>query len=857
MIKNMTRKGLAIGAGIALATSGLSVPAYAAGELQAAPDTGSLYAVSHTSLFYLSTSVSPGFSSAELQYLKYNIVTGGGFDVNAGNGNDKAAAIADTVTEPAVDALVTSDVYAATYTAGDVKNVLELEIENSSSADFASDADTRTITVQPFIDKNGNGIVDAGEWQLAPITISWIDRDDISLTTVLTQPVLGDTTVTAKVSSTNINLAQSEGTIEVDFTESAGGGATETDTSGVYSATDDNLTFTTVGGTVTTTVPGSGLVVAGTYTATAQVSGTNVGNVSTRTVSTTTVDDVVVSAAASATNTASDTNAIKMSLAASSLTVTALVEDSSNDPIEDKTVTFTVAENAANSLASGAVVTVGANTLTNTNAGTIQSRTVTAVTDEDGKASITITFTGMVKTNALSINASVDGLAGTAQVATWYESEADSVHSTTVVGTSPELVVAKDADFSLGYVVLDQWGTILTATGHTVTVGDGTNSLSAAFVGGKATVSWPGYTANTTKTMTATVFKNNVSTSKTTTTELTVGAPTAPAAVSIAGSFGTNTTPGTTDLLTNTKVWSNADVREGQVAPVVENGISVTGNVTDANGNATISAVTLSGADLLFAVDGKVFAAGSVTVQTNASGAYAVTVYSNKAGKKTMTVAAGAAVKTQDIFFRAVALSVGTSLVLNVPAAATPGSTVVISGSLTDQFGNPVAAGAGQNFAITWSGKGFVSNMPTSVSADGTFSFFALLGSADSGTVTVTAYYDHNGDADYSDAKDLVVSRSFVIGTSTGTVRGWTKFLDATDELKIYARDLVGQGKVQFMVNGNELAWIRATSAADSKINVASDGMVRSVFVSDMLVGRNVIEIYVDGVRIDRRIFTR
>jgi hypothetical protein len=59
------------------------------------------------------------------------------------------------------------------------------------------------------------------------------------------------------------------------------------------------------------------------------------------------------------------------------------------------------------------------------------------------------------------------------------------------------------------------------------------------------------------------------------------------------------------------------------------------------------------------------------------------------------------------------------------------------------------------------------------------------------------------------------------------------------------------------MVNGNELAWIRATSAADSKINVANDGMVRSVFVSDMLVGRNVIEIYVDGVRIDRRIFTR
>jgi hypothetical protein len=96
-----------------------------------------------------------------------------------------------------------------------------------------------------------------------------------------------------------------------------------------------------------------------------------------------------------------------------------------------------------------------------------------------------------------------------------------------------------------------------------------------------------------------------------------------------------------------------------------------------------------------------------------------------------------------------------------------------------------------------------------------------------------------------------------VVASQIDGPRGWTRFLSATNELKIYARGVVNAGKITFVVNGNELAWIRATSAADSKINVASDGMVRSVFVSDMLVGRNVIEIYVDGVRIDRRIFTR
>jgi hypothetical protein len=36
-----------------------------------------------------------------------------------------------------------------------------------------------------------------------------------------------------------------------------------------------------------------------------------------------------------------------------------------------------------------------------------------------------------------------------------------------------------------------------------------------------------------------------------------------------------------------------------------------------------------------------------------------------------------------------------------------------------------------------------------------------------------------------------------------------------------------------------------------------NDGMVRSVFVSNMIQGKNAFEIYVNGVRIERRIFTR
>lgn len=92
-------------------------------------------------------------------------------------------------------------------------------------------------------------------------------------------------------------------------------------------------------------------------------------------------------------------------------------------------------------------------------------------------------------------------------------------------------------------------------------------------------------------------------------------------------------------------------------------------------------------------------------------------------------------------------------------------------------------------------------------------------------------------------------------GSAGGEVRAWTRFWP--DALKIYARDVVGAGKVQFFVNGREIAWVRAISSADPKLNVYSDGMGRTVLLRDMLPGRNVFEIYLEGERILRRIVTK
>lgn len=79
------------------------------------------------------------------------------------------------------------------------------------------------------------------------------------------------------------------------------------------------------------------------------------------------------------------------------------------------------------------------------------------------------------------------------------------------------------------------------------------------------------------------------------------------------------------------------------------------------------------------------------------------------------------------------------------------------------------------------------------------------------------------------------------------SVTAWTK-LQPNGTVKVYAKNIVGAGKVQFMVNGEEIAWVRAEDETDPKLRFANDAyyLVRTVELSE---GKNAIEIFVDGER--------
>lgn len=82
----------------------------------------------------------------------------------------------------------------------------------------------------------------------------------------------------------------------------------------------------------------------------------------------------------------------------------------------------------------------------------------------------------------------------------------------------------------------------------------------------------------------------------------------------------------------------------------------------------------------------------------------------------------------------------------------------------------------------------------------------------------------------------------------------WTK-KQADGTIKVYAQGIVSSGKVQFMLNGREIAWVRAVDSTDPKLRFANGAhyLVRTIELAE---GKNAIEIFVDGERVRRVAYT-
>jgi hypothetical protein len=173
-----------------------------------------------------------------------------------------------------------------------------------------------------------------------------------------------------------------------------------------------------------------------------------------------------------------------------------------------------------------------------------------------------------------------------------------------------------------------------------------------------------------------------------------------------------------------------------------------------------------------------------------------------------------------------------TGPVLNTPAigAAVAGGKLVISGSNLGGVSKVEVGGLDAQVVVLSDGSIEIT-VPRGLAAG----VYDIVITSDAGRVTVQG--------------GLTVGAGAAAGVA-GEPRPSTKMI-AANTVKVWVFEAFGAGKVQIMLNGREVAWVNAESADDPKLR---DGyLVRTLTLA---AGKNVIEVYVDGERVSRRVAT-
>ena len=967
----MTRKGLALGASLALLSAGLtSLPASAAVGIELDSNgTAGVFGAVEAQAFTLTSNGNAEYPVGNAGLLRVHVKnvsgsTASAFKINGVTLTDGTTADADAngLKEESRQVLTTAGATASTLgtTAGDtavmaLSTAADTGVSGMTSPftfSFTSDAATTApgvFEVTVFADGNNNGVKDTGELASATRTVTFYDLADVTGTVTLAALTEGDTTVSGTMVYQNLDMAQMSPLdtgvwLEAGDATKLGGGSPAVDlilkgassvngTAGVveWDATNGYFEFTT--SAVTTAVKGlQAALVKATYVKAhalldapaggAAVVGDALDTATSALVATRSVGELKADTVDSGTTTdAAAGTAVTANVALNSTyQVKAIVKDTTATTklaLAGQAVTAKVTVAGA-TLSSTVTVTVNGTTHTAATSlpGYVSGATsvpkLALTTDANGEVFVTITTVGFADTQDVRVDFYAENY--TAYIVTnnatitydgFITNAIDGL--TTTDGSAAVVNVSvrdqfggKPADGK--FRVVSDWKSSSQTTASTAAGTEG----SVAVVSGEASLSildnGTGAGVNVFDIDLATLavdgsyassasILDNLEINITTAAKASAGA----VGLTVGGAVAQNST---TKVYTNTLVTGDGNSAEllladifahnplsdVTAAPVVTSavGATIAGTVTSAVSATSASAavggamVTVSAPGLLlnYTADGskEIYAVGSITVPADKAGAFSVTAWSNVAGKHTVTITSGTGSATLVLDkFDAAAASTGTSLVITAPAAVSPGSTLSISATLTDKYGNPVATdgvnltGAGiadskADFAVSYTGPGLqVGSDPSKFGTDGVAKLGYFLGTNDSGTITVTFQYDANGDNDFADTGDLTVTKTIVIGTAgnVGALASWTSNQnDGT--VKMYAKNVIGAGKVQFMVNGEEIAWVRAANTSDSKLRLAgAEGAAYLVRTVDLVEGqKNVLEIYVDGVRTARSAYS-
>jgi hypothetical protein len=848
------------------------------------PSVGTTYGTVIGETFTLNTTTNPGFASSELVKLKYNIVNAGkaALTITAGpNGG--------TINNTGV------------VNAGAADNSNYVVTPNSTSASVANQiliataaTATSSVTVQAWVDSDLDSVIDSAEWNSTVQTVVFNKASEVTWTTEFTAPVIGDTKFLAYVSaSPSINVAQVASSTSIFFSNTTDSSKTQLValSSSNFDSTTGKLKFNDTFSLGSSSAQTS--VLAGKrYTAQAafKVGGSEtasdvVGSAVAYSVAAATITTIAEPVTADSDNTKSTATAVAVRSTATSVPVSILVSDGSG-PLKSTAVTVYLEENATGGTDTNATTAVGNYDTSSFSAGGVTLKDTTSAkekvsfsvtTDADGKAVFTITAAAQAS-DAIKVWASAQGVNATptnSATYTWTTATPSSVKNNNIQGASAVLKQAAGSTFTLNFTVIDQFGAAIpTADKYRVAITNGANYSTGdqyypVVSAGKASQA---ITLDSTATGTMTYkFKvqtkgsdNNYTDASVTGTDLSVVVGTSNAAASFTatadlasgGSVSDALSTTATNALTvagsrtaklDTVAFAAGDKNAGgtNVAKgTLTTGFSVGGTVTDSTTAATYSTVTLSGANLNFVANSTLYSAGSITVQTDASGVYGgVVVLSNKSGKQTLTITAGSVSKSYVVDFGAAAATAATALTVDAPAYILPGRTLVVTAKAVDKFGNGVDV-ADTHASVTYTGPGLVvGSLPTQTDANGELSFRVLLGADEVGSATVVVKISADADTTFDETGDLAVTKIVSIGAApvagaTAKVSGSSKKFYVSVDNNESAKNVVVK------VAGKTFKTLKGSSAKKTYVVAAPKGSHKvTVYVGGKLVATKTISV--------------
>jgi hypothetical protein len=776
MSKNLTRKGLALGAVVALGASVFAgSPAFAANELTVAPSAGTSYTAVAGSVFNLATTFAPGFTPASYAQLKYIIKT----DANSAVSYDANDAALTTLTQTQAVSLTST-----TAIGGDITSATQISYLGLS----ASASVNSSVEVTAFVDANNNDSLTAGEWNTVK-TVTFKKLADITPVVTLTAPNTGDTTLKATVAWGDLNVEQISNET-VNFTASVQGSTPLVAANGAG---------TLATGVWSKTV--TALASAEAVTAQAYIGSTAVGTAASATATARTISSITANVvkgndatATAATTGAASTSAVVRTNGTFVASVKALNTATTAAAAAGVAVTATFSTNATLVPASTGVTekSVTVNGTKYTTADSLALASVALTTDATGVASVTVSSSGLANPNTITVSFAAQNFTS-AVVAT----QTDAAYTVSDDNASTVVATNKNTATTLAYSVKDQFGVLSARTNERLVVTATTAATVTQYIAvaaGKASFAVTPVTDSTASISVSSVLEISTNTNGTI-TWATNGTNAVTNTVNIRSAAYSFTTAPAIDASNgiNNGAWTTAGAQKQSLITFDATDSAATGYVAPAasaawakvtlTGSNAGEKLTVSGTDVFLSIDGAAAAKNTASKVAQATTAV-IYVASNLAGAKTLTITNGTVSATVVVTFdKSVAVTsnvaaAGAKVALGtLPAASQMGRSIDVSAVITDKFGNPLA---NATVVLSSTGVGYLANNGITTSdATGKVTAKLIVGAAEDGDAVVTASATL-GDATVASASKTVTfgatdSQIDIVGKRVTAVASYTK----------------------------------------------------------------------------------